>query len=146
MFTLAPDGKTCIPVCGDTFSFPNGTFRTPGWPHFYPELDFVCEWIIDVSDDYLENGNKSAVKFVFNETAFGFGGHSNCNRDYMKFYSGTSSDAVAAVRVCASDVPMPFTVSSSEVRVVFRGSSLPHMEGQVGAMVSFFTIEQGIYC
>ena len=142
-FTLAPDGKTCIPVCGKTFSFPNGTINTPGWPHFYPELDFTCEWIIEVSSEYLTNDTRSAIKFVFNDTAFGFGSHSNCNRDFMRFYSGTGPDAEAVVRVCASEAPMSFTISSSAVRIVFRGSSLPHIEGQVGAMISFFTIEQG---
>ena len=143
-FRLAPDGKTCIPVCGETFTVRNGTINTPGWPNFYPELDFECEWIINVDGDYLENGTRSVLKFVFNQTVYGFGSPSNCARDYIKFYDGIDADTAQSVaRACASEPPMPFTVLSTEVRVVFRGSSRPHVEGQVGAMVSFFTIEQG---
>ena len=144
-FNLAPDGKTCLPACGKAFSFPNDTFWTPGWPHFYPQLDFTCEWTIDISSDYLKNGTRSVLKFVFNESAFGLGDSSNCQRDYIKFYSGTGANAQSVMRICASEVPAPFTVFSTAVRVVFRGSSTPHRPGQVGALVSFFLIEQGIY-
>ena len=142
-FNLAPDGKTCIPVCGETFSFPNGTFNTPGWPHFYPELDFKCEWIINVNSTFLDNGTRSVVRFEFNKTAFGLGDASSCSRDYIKFYNGINADAESVVRACGTEAPMSFTVISTEIRVVFQGSSRPHVEGQVGAMVSFFTVEQG---
>ena len=144
-FSLAPNGKACLPECGEHFSLPNGTFHTPGWPDFYPELDFECEWTIDVDSAYLANDTRMGLQFVFNETAYGFGPQSNCDRDYVNFYNGIDADAELSVKVCSDAIPSPITVSSTQVKIVFRGSSMQHVDGQVGAKVAFYTIEQGIY-
>ena len=116
------------------------------WPDFYPELDFECEWTIDVDSAYLANDTRMVLQFVFNKSAYGFGPQSNCDRDYVNFYNGIDADAELSVKVCSDAAPLPFTVSSTQVKIVFRGSSIQHMEGQVGAKVAFYTIEQGNVC
>ena len=144
-FSLALNGKIlCLSECDEHFSLPNGTFHTPGWPDFYPELDFECEWTIDVDGAYLANDTRMALQFFFNESAYGFGPQSNCDRDHVNFYNGIDADAELSVKVCSDAVPLPFTVSSTQVKIVFRGSSMQHVEGQVGAKVAFYTIEQGM--
>ena len=87
------------------------------------------------------------LEFTFNTTTFGFGSMSNCTRDYMEFYNGMEVGGTAAMKVCGNEVPLPFTLSMIQARVVFKGSSMPHMQDQVGAKVSYTTIEQGnIFC
>ena len=83
------------------------------------------------------------LQFVFNESAYGLGTQTNCGRDYIKVYDGIEDGAALAVKLCGSEAPAPFTVSSTEAKVVFRGSSLPHSDGQTGVSVDFYTIEQG---
>ena len=144
-FSLAPDGKSCTPECGGSFSIRNGTFWTPGWPDFYPELDFECEWTINVDSSQLDNDTRMVLQFVFDEAAYGLGTQATCDRDYIKFYDGIAADATVAMKVCSSTVPTPFTLSSTQARIVFRGSSIRHVDGQVGAKVAFYTIEQGTY-
>ena len=85
------------------------------------------------------------LQFTFNKSAYGFGGQSSCDRDYIKFYNGIGSDAELSVKVCSDTVPSPFTVTSMQVKVVFRGSSTPHVPEQVGAEVTFDTVELGMY-
>lgn len=143
-FSLAPNGKLCIPECGEQFSVPNGTFYTPGWPDFYPELDFECEWIINVDSVHIVGDTRMGVQFNFNQSAYGFGSRSNCDRDYMQFYKGNGSDAKVVLKVCSDSAPLPFTISSTQVKVIFKSSSRQHVNGQVGASVNFYTIEQGM--
>ena len=47
---VASDGRSCVPDCGGTLTESTGTFSTPGWPNFYPSLDFRCVWVIDVTN------------------------------------------------------------------------------------------------
>ena len=119
---------------------------TPGWPNFYPELDFQCKWFIDVNETLLDNETRMVLEFTFNTSAFGFGSQSNCHRDYIEFYDGLQPGGVAAVKVCSSEPPEPFTLSSTQARILFRGSSIAHIQGQIGAMVYYTTIEQGKCC
>ena len=140
-FYLAPNGKLCIPTCGGHFDKPNGTFHTPGWPDFYPELEFFCEWTIDVNNTFLRENRSSALQFTFDDSAYGLGDPSTCYQDYIEFYNDIDSNAQLSEKICSNTVPSPFTIISTRVKIVFKGSSRPHTDGEVGARVIFNIVE-----
>lgn len=146
-FYLAPNGRSCIPSCGGYFNQSNGTFHSPGWPQFYPEMDFQCEWTIEIPAA-LTRDRAMGLQFTFNDSAFGLGGQARCSSDYINFFTDVGTSERLFRKVCSDDVPSPFNISSSHVRVVFKSSSLQHLAGQVGARVFFHAVElgkQGLY-
>ena len=137
-FALAPNGRSCIPVCGGHLNSSNGTFFTPGWPNSYPELDFTCEWNINVTLN-ISDGRKWSLRFIFNHLVFGLG--SQCDYEYMEFYNA-AIEGQQPRKFCSEIPPLPFKIPSTQVKVVFRSSSL-HNSQQLGASVAFTTVEQG---
>ena len=141
-FYLAPNERNCIPVCGGNFTQSNGTFHSPGWPDFYPRVDFKCQWIIDIPENATGSGPMS-LQFTFDNCTYGLGEQSLCSQDHFEFYIGVGADWRLVEKICPGTVPSPIYITSTTVMVVFRGSSFQLNNRKIGAKVSFQAVEQG---
>ena len=141
-FYLAPNGRNCIPVCGGNFNQSYGTFRSPGWPNFYPRVDIQCQWIINIPENATGDGPMS-LQFTFDSTAYGLGKQSICSQDHFEFYIGVGAEWRLVEKICPGAVPSPFNITSTTVRVVFRGSPSQQDNKKIGANVSFKAVERG---
>ena len=144
-FYLAPNGQACIPVCGGNFNQSNGTFHSPGWPNFYPRVDIQCQWIIDIPENATGDGPMS-LQFTFDSSAYGLGKQSICSQDYFEFSIGIGNNWRLVRKICPGAVPSPFNITSTTVRVVFRGSPSQLNNRKIGAKISFQTVERGKKC
>ena len=136
-FALADDGRSCVPVCGGNIDADSGSIATPGWPVYYPSLDFTCEWTFKTS-------NNSIFDFAFAEE-FGVMGSHPCSSDYIEIFDGLRDTGPSLGRFCSLSVPASVCTSSNCATIVFKGSSLAHPSDRVGANVTFTTLEKGVY-
>ena len=113
---------------------PSGSFQTPGWPISYPQEDFQCEWIIDVS-------GAGSIEFTIDDSAFGINGRPPCTRDHIEFFDGTGSNALSLEKICGltSFVTLTtITTNSSRAAVAFTGSANPDRpSSRVGVRVTY---------
>ena len=138
-FVLNSDMRSCVPSCGGTFSSLSGSFQSPGWPLYYPELDFRCEWVINIEEeeDYI-------IRLVTDDSAYGILGRFNCITDYLAFYDGITTDASSLGTFCFLNAPPDILTSSSQAMVVFQASSRHHPPSRKGARVSYEAIRMGM--
>ena len=133
-YVLQPDGHSC--ECGGTFTAAAGSFQTLGWPNSYPQEDFQCVWMINVT-------GAGSIEFNINTTAFGINGRPPCTRDHIEFFDGNGSNAASLGKFCGSRSAFtfsPITTSSSSARVVFTGSVNSHRPAsRVGVKVDYTT-------
>ena len=116
----------------------SGSFETPGWPHDYPQDDFQCEWIIDISVVGF------AIRFTIDESAYGISGRPPCTRDNIEFFDGLDSGAESLHKLCQFENPGPFTTTSSRARIVFTGTVNPHRpRSRVGIRVKYTLVDLG---
>ena len=111
------NGQTCSVSCGGILSNTSGSFQTPGWPDGYPQKDFICEWIINVSI--------SNIVLEVDSSAYGISGRSPCPKDHIEFFDGLESDSLSLGRFCKLKVPEPITVTTGAARIVFEGRNNP---------------------
>lgn len=115
-----------------------GSFQSPGWPVYYPELDFSCQWIINLTDynDYI-------LRFDTDDTSYGILGRS-CPADYLVFFDGLTTASMSLGKYCYVDAPPDILTSSGQALVVFQASTRPHHSSRTGARVSYEAIRLGI--
>lgn len=134
-YMLAPDGHSC--QCGGIFTEVTGKFSTPGWPRSYPKEDFQCEWIVNLTTP------NSTIHFTINGTAYGINGRQPCPTDYIQFFDGIHEDAETMFKLCKFDRPSePIVTSTSEARVIFRGSRRYRPPSRVGVQVMYSTLQR----
>lgn len=131
--------RSCVPSCGGSFSALSGSFQSPGWPVYYPELDFRCEWVIDLGDnDYI-------IRLVTDDSEYGILGRGSCPTDYLAFYDGLTTDATSLGRFCFVNAPPDRVTSSDQALVVFQASSNPHPSSRKGARISYEAVRLGVH-
>ena len=130
---------SCSPSCGGVLTSPSGSFKTPGWPDYYPSLDFRCEWIIMLED------NNSLIRFDTDDSEYGIHGRHPCSTDYLQFYDGSNSTATSLGKFCHLTAPANITTSSNQAMVVFQASSNSHSHNRVGVRVSYEAFRLGKY-
>ena len=138
-FTLSIDGHSCA-SCGSVLTGSSGSFQTPGWPNSYAQMNFKCEWIIQLPD------TRALINFTIDDSAYGIAGPSYCPTDYIQFYDGVSSDAVSLHKLCRFDNPGSFCTNTSLARVVFAGSDQFRLQSRVGVRVFYNTTGKLTYC
>ena len=137
-FSLDADMKSCVPSCDTKLSTLSGSFQTPGWPEYYPSVDFQCQWIIDVGNDSY------VIQLITDDSAYGILGRDPCPTDYLAFYDGPTSAAPSLGRHCSLNPPPPKVSTSHQAIVVFQASSRAHPPNRVGARVSYEAIRLGM--
>ena len=137
-FVLDTVSRSCVPSCDSRLSTLSGSFQTPGWPEYYPSVDFQCQWIIDVENDsYI-------IQLITDDSAYGILGRDPCRTDYLAFYDGSTSAAPSLGRHCFLNPPPPKVSTSHQAMVVFQASSRAHPPSRVGARVSYEAIRLGM--
>lgn len=131
---LKPDGRTC--KCGGVFTEASGSFSTPFWPARYPNENFDCEWTVSLPN------SDATIQFAIDDTAYGINGRSPCPTDFVQFFDGVSDNADSLYKLCKFDRPSePIVTSTSEARVVFKGSRTSNRPAsRVGIMVHYTTV------
>ena len=114
-FALGSNGRSCSLDCGGSLPLSNGTFKSPGWPQMYPQLDFRCVWTIE----NIPAGQ--SVAFVIDKSAFGIHGSSPCFSDYVEFFNRADFTGRSVGRYCSRVPPQPVILTSDGVRIVFQG-------------------------
>ena len=137
---VASDGRSCVPDCGGTLTESTGTFSTPGWPNFYPSLDFRCVWVIDVTNhtEFL-NHTDAVVDIIFN-APFGIHGRPPCPTDYAEVLDGVGEEASSFGKSCFLGAPNPVLTSSGTATVIFQASTNRHTRSRVGISVTYRTV------
>ena len=132
---LKSDGRSC--KCGGVFTEASGRFSTPGWPERYPMADFDCEWSVNLPNP------EATIQFTIDSSAYGINGHSPCSSDYVQFFDGMGQDSTSMYKLCKFDIPpRPIVTSTSQGRVVFRGSHrTTRPASRVGVQVLYITVE-----
>ncbi|XP_047482510.1 LOW QUALITY PROTEIN: cubilin-like [Penaeus chinensis] len=109
--------RTLHDGCGGTYSAPEGTIHTPG----YPNQDFInsdCQWTITVDRLHIVE---------FNFTDFDVQFSTNCSDEYVAVYDGTDSTGPELTRRCLDTPTTPNFVRSTgnslTVRLVYAGTS-----------------------
>ena len=136
-FILAINGRSCLPSCGGTINSKTGSIHTPGWPIFYPTLDFFCTWT-------FQTDNNTIIDFVFDEQ-FGIGGASPCRTDYVQLLDGIGGNSRSLGKFCYLTVPPPITTTGNQGTVIFKGSSRQHTPDRIGLNITFTAIEIGMF-
>ena len=138
-FVLDNSFKKCVPSCGGNFSTLSGSFQTPGWPYFYPSLDFNCQWLIDLDNDsYI-------IRFITDTSAYGIHGNGKCPTDYVAFYDGPNSSAPPLGKFCFLFPPPAIISTSYQAMVLFQASSHIHTRSRVGVRIFYQAIRLGKY-
>ena len=137
-FMLGDDGRSCLPSCGGVLSTLSGSFQTPGWPEYYPELDFRCEWRITMDDEsYI-------IRLVTDSSRYGILGNNDCPTDYLAFYDGPTTAAASLGRFCFLNTPPVVLTSSHQAMVVFQATSRRHPVSRRGARVIYEAVRIGM--
>lgn len=132
--------RSCVPSCGGNFSALSGSFQSPGWPEYYPAVDFRCEWVIDLDEeeDYI-------IRLVIDDSAYGIFSVHNCRTDYLAFYDGLTTDAPSLGKFCFIRAPSDRLTSSDRALVVFQASSRRRSSSLKGARVSYMGVRLGVH-
>ena len=132
-YALDVNAKSCIVSCGGTFSEASGTFDTPDWPLSYPNLDFRCEWMIDIA-----NLTDIVIDITFDET-YGIVGTKPCPTDYIQVLDGIEHDSKELAKTCSSIAPDLVRTSSQRATVIFqaRASADQEQSCRIGASISY---------
>ena len=137
--SLQSDGHSC--QCGSRFTAASGSFQTPHWPSRYPQQDFQCEWIIQLSTD------EATIEFTIDQSDYGINGRPPCSDDHIEFFDGTARNSASLEKICGSrsmyenHFPPAITTSSSEARVLFTGSQNSNRpSSRVGVKVDYRAI------
>ena len=136
-FVVASNGMSCVPSCGGKLTQAAGSFSTPGWPRYYPSIDFRCVWVIDI-----ENHTDVLIDITFSQQ-YGIRGRDPCTTDYVQVLDGVGEEAPSLGMFCYLNVPQPITTSSNQATVIFQASSLPHPPSRVGVRITYTTIQNG---
>ena len=131
---VADDGRSCVPSCGGRLTQATGSLSTPGWPHYYPSIDFRCLWVIDIEDQ-----TDALINITFSQP-YGIRGNSQCRTDYVQVLDGVGERASSLGRFCFLNVPQPITTSSHQATVIFQASSRAHRRNRVGVGITYSTI------
>ena len=131
-FVLASDRRSCLPSCGGSLTQNNGSFSTPGWPVYYPSLDFRCEWTVVTDADTLTEIQVSEP--------YGIRGRHPCSTDYLQVLDGVGESAKLLGRFCFLRAPGPFLTNSNMATVIFQASSQRHLQSRVGVGITYTTI------
>ena len=138
-FVFDRNSRSCVPSCGGNFSTLTSSFQSPGWPDYYPELDFSCQWLVQMPEE-----DSYVIRFTTDDTAYGILGRDGCPTDYVAFYDGVTAEAPTLGRFCYLDPPPDILTSSGRAMVVFQSSSRRHPPSRRGVRVSFEAILLGI--
>ena len=121
--------------CGSILTGSSGSFQSPGWPTYYPQLNFQCEWTI------LLPNSTSRIEFTIDDSAYGINGRDPCPTDYIQFFDGTGSNAVSLHKLCQFDNPGPFVTSTSQAIVVFAGTATSRRpKSRVGVSINYRSV------
>ena len=137
-FRIASNGRSCVPECGGHINDDSGSISTPGWPDFYPSLDFTCEWTIETRANTI-------IDFSFTEQ-FGIRGTApRCTTDYVEILDGHSDveTVLSLGKFCSQQVPGLVSTTSNVATIVFQASSVFSSTDYVGVNISFTAIEKG---
>lgn len=134
-FRLATDGRFCVPVCGGEITTDTGSISTPGWPQFYPSLNFTCEWTFQTS-------NNTFIDFLFDEQ-FGIQGSHPCPTDYVEIFDGLRDSGLLLGKFCSLQVPAVVSTSSNTASIVFQASRQSHSADHVGVNITFTAVQKG---
>lgn len=134
-FRLATDGRSCVPVCGGEITTDTGSISTPGWPQFYPSLNFTCEWTFQTS-------NNTFIDFSFDEQ-FGIQGSHPCPTDYVEIFDGLRDSRLLLGKFCSLQVPAVVSTSSNTASIVFQASRQSHSADHVGVNITFTAVQKG---
>ena len=136
-FALASDGRLCLPSCIGNLTQNNGSFSTPGWPVYYPSLDFRCEWtIVTDADTVIE------IQVI---GPYGIRGRQPCPTDYLQVLDGVGESAESLGRFCFLRAPERFLTTSNMATVIFQASSQRHLRSRVGVGITYTTRNLGKY-
>ena len=140
-FALGSNGRSCSLDCGGSIPLSNGTFKSPGWPQMYPQLDFRCVWTIE----NIPTGE--SVAFVIDKSAFGIHGSSPCFSDYVEFFNRADFTGRSVGRYCSLVPPQPVIITSDGVRIVFQGRvNRNRAPDNVGMRVLYTVLGTQRYC
>ena len=137
-FSLDEDSISCSPSCGGVLTSPSGSFNTPGWPDYYPSVNFKCEWIIMLED------NNSLISLDTDDSAYGILGRNPCSTDYLEFYDGPNNRATSLGKFCFVTAPADILTSANQAMVVFQASSNSHPTSRVGVRVTYEAFRLGM--
>ena len=84
-----------------------------------------------------------SLQFIFDSSAYGLGQQSVCSQDYFEFYIGIGNNWRLVRKICPGTAPSSFNVTSTTVRVMFRGSPSQLSNRKIGAKILFQTVERG---
>ena len=139
-FVLSSDSRTCLPSCTATYTTLSGSFQTPGWPVFYPRLDFTCLWTVDLEED-----DNYAIHFSVNRTAYGILGTPPCSLEYLEFHDGLTTSAQSLGKFCYLRVPGDVVTSSGQALVAFKAVDYNRPESRKGARITYEAFRIGIH-
>ena len=134
-FALDSDERSCMPSCGGRLTQTAGSLSSPGWPHYYPSINFRCVWVIDI-----ENQTDTLINITFSQP-YGLRGRDPCRTDYVQVLDGVGEGASSLGKFCYRDIPQPIPTSSHQATVIFQASSLAHNPSRVGVGITYSTIQ-----
>ena len=137
-FVVADDGRSCVPSCGGRLTQAAGSLSTPGWPHYYPSIDFRCVWVIDI-----ENHTDALIDITFSQP-YGIHGRDPCRTDYVQVLDGADEGASSLGKFCFLNAPEPITTSSHQATIIFQASSLAHLPSRIGVGITYSVIQKGM--
>ena len=126
---LDSDGRSCLPSCSGNLTQNNGSFSTPGWPVYYPSLDFRCEWTITTDVNTL-------IEIQVSEP-YGIRGRHPCSTDYLQVMDGVGESAKSLGKFCFLRAPGPFLTTSNMATIIFQASSQHHLNSSVGVGITY---------
>ena len=123
------------PQCGGIMNTFSGIFQTPNWPETYP-VNIDCEWRIEVPDlDKL-------VEIRCDEEPFGIAGFlPACDKDFLKFYDGHSTQDIEFGPFCHYTNPITTVMSSNKAMATFHAGP-KHNAARKGFKCSFQSTSQ----
>ena len=139
-YRIDSDGRTCLPVCGGYITKDCGSIASPGWPNYYPALDYDCEWSI-------ETRNNTIISFSIVEP-FGLRGNPPCPTDYVEItsidLSGDNCSETSFGKMCSLSAVPGDLITSSNIAVVVFHASHAFFGQNVGFNLTFNVIEKGM--
>ncbi|XP_075068011.1 cubilin [Mixophyes fleayi] len=137
--------RSLIEGCGGTFTSPEGTITSPGYPAVYPH-GIRCVWFISV-----QPGNLMRLTF----TAFNLEQAHACRYDYLEIYdNATDTTGNKTARYCGRSIPPSITSTDNKMVVLFATDSSIAVEGFAATYISInastacdvaYTKETGVF-
>jgi len=89
-----------VPSCGGALTQAAGSLSTPGWPCYYPSIDFPCVWVIDI-----ENHTDALFDTTFSQH-YGIHGRDPCTTDYVQVLDGVGEEVPSLGKFCFLNAPI----------------------------------------